>query len=103
MFLVAVNNVDKVEQMITSTSFMKITWLDMFMTWTPANFSGISIIEWDHEHRGSPKCYLETRFSFSKCICNDNRTWYPVNVPHNNLRRSNHMTTVSGFQKHVHA
>jgi len=45
MYLVALNTVDEVEQMITSTSYMMIRWNDSFMTWTPSDYGGIGSFE----------------------------------------------------------
>ncbi|KAH3788006.1 hypothetical protein DPMN_166134 [Dreissena polymorpha] len=90
MFLVAVNNVDEVEQMITSTSFMKITWLDMFMTWAPANFSGISSIEIPQDAIWKPDLALANAYAtitglgdpfIYLTITNDGQiTWRPYQV-----------------------
>ncbi|WAR20907.1 ACHA6-like protein [Mya arenaria] len=62
MYLVAINTVDEVEQMVTSTSYMTIAWSDTFMTWTPADYGGLTTFEVPQDAIWKPDLALANAF-----------------------------------------
>ena len=44
MYLIALNDVDEVEQKIQITAYLKVVWSDHFLSWTPASYNNIDKI-----------------------------------------------------------
>ena len=44
MYLIGLNDIDEVEQKLQSTAYLKVTWSDHFLSWTPASYNNIEKI-----------------------------------------------------------
>ncbi|KAL4231170.1 hypothetical protein ACF0H5_008752 [Mactra antiquata] len=90
MYLVAINNVDEVEQKITSTAYMKIKWSDTFMTWNVSAYGNIAEFTIPQDNIWKPDLALANAFDTVSglgdkfmylTISNDgNITWEPYQV-----------------------
>lgn len=90
MFLVAINDVDEVEQKITTTAYMKIVWPDSFMTWTPSDYGNITEFTVPQEDIWKPDLALANAydsisglgdsFMYLTITYDGNITWEPFQV-----------------------
>lgn len=90
MYLVALNNVDEVEQKITTTVYMKIVWSDTFMTWTPTDYGDITEFTVPQENIWKPDLALANahesitglgdKFMYLTVTNDGTITWEPFQV-----------------------
>ena len=90
MFLVSLNDVDEVEQKIQTTAYLKVTWSDFFLAWTPASFANIQKITVKQDRIWKPDLALANAydtisglgdsFMYLTITYQGEITWYPYQV-----------------------
>lgn len=90
MYLIGLNDVDEVEQKIQTTAYLKITWTDYFLSWTPASYNNIDKITVKQDRVWKPDLALANAydtisglgdsFMYLTITYQGEITWYPYQV-----------------------
>ena len=90
MFLISLNDVDEVEQKLQTTAYLKITWSDYFLSWTPTSFANIQKITVKQDRIWKPDLALANAydtisglgdsFMYLTITSQGEVTWYPYQI-----------------------
>lgn len=90
MYLIGLKDVDEVEQKIQAAAYLKITWLDYFLSWNPASYSNINKVTVKQDRVWKPDLALANAydtisglgdsFMYMTIAYLGEVTWYPYQV-----------------------
>ena len=62
MYLIGINDIDEVQQKVTSTAYLRVSWNDTFLQWTPADHGNIDTMYLPQERIWKPDLALSNAF-----------------------------------------